>query len=255
MSRRRPAHGEPELREDLAVRVLERPRELRPDDRDLDGVLDRLRVLVEHDPGVDRERGHQKERDHRPDDLERRVAVNRLAVAQVTGLRAEEQHRVRDHTEHDRDDDDRDDRREPVGVVDAAGFHARLHRQPRDQDRDRRGDGAHEKHQQEQLEKRSPTHRAQPYWIDRTRFGGTVTALGRARAVGGQPTLPQRRKPPTPCRGSRHRGTFDPRSGEFAAGSGRLGRWDSCRGQTNSGVSMHVRRGTPDRIGKTGVTR
>ena len=127
------------------------------------GRVRQLLVLRQHDRADDRDRGHERGRDRRPDDLEARVAVRRRAVLVVVGAGAEVDDRVDDHRRDEREDRDADRGHEPEDEVDPVGLLARRVGQPRDQQRHRRGARAEQDSQDDQLDDRSPAHRGRDY--------------------------------------------------------------------------------------------
>ena len=103
-------------------------------------------------------------RDDRPDDLDRRVAVNRRAVRPISRLGPEVDHRVDQDRADDREDHERDDRREPVDEVDPLRLLARRGRQPGHRHRNNGGDRTAHRGRSRRAGGCSPsTHRAEPY--------------------------------------------------------------------------------------------
>ena len=108
----------------------------------------RLLDVVEDDPAVDRAEEDDDRRDHRPGDLELGVAVDRLAIGLVAGLRAVLPDAVAEHDEDDREDERREDDHHVEQGVDlrrrgrsllAVPANRDHHSGDRDRERDRRG--------------------------------------------------------------------------------------------------------------------
>ena len=150
--RRDDAFGRPVL-------VLEEPGELLGDHVDVERVLRRRPVVVQHDRADDGDHRDERGRDRRPDDLQAGVAVDRRPVAIVVGMDAEAPDRVEDRGRDDREDHDRDPGRQPEGHVDPVALLRRRNGEPRNEDRDGRGGSRDHGGEQREMDELSPPHR------------------------------------------------------------------------------------------------